>query len=78
MDAEKPEAPARTREYIEQGTPLLPTDRMVHYTLADDLPPEIGADRWDKLRSLCRKYMSGEDAAKVERAYCFAAEKHRE
>jgi len=78
MDAERPEPGSHARDYIQQGTPLLPSDRMVHYDLADDLPPEIGADHWGRLRSLCRKYMSESDAAKVERAYCFAAEKHRE
>ena len=49
---------------------------MVHYTHADDLPPEICADSYDKLANLCRKYMSEEDRALVEHAYCFAAEKH--
>lgn len=76
MDAETSEAPAGTRDYIAEDAPLLPTDRMVHYASADDLPPEIGADHWGKLAALCRKYMSEADAAKVEHAYCFAAEKH--
>ena len=55
---------------------LQPIDKMVLYTHADDLPPEIQADRWDKLAQLCGKYMSSEDSAEVEHAYCFAAEKH--
>ena len=49
---------------------------MVHYTHADDLPPEICADDYDELAGLCRKYMSEADCALVEHAYCFAAEKH--
>ena len=55
---------------------LTSSAQMVHYTHADDLPPEICADDWDELASLCRKYMSEEDCALVEHAYCFAAEKH--
>ena len=68
-------APARKGKDAS-GAPLVPTEKMVHYRSADDLPAEIGADNWNKLRSLCHRYMSDEDAAKVERAYCFAAEKH--
>ncbi|QWT18272.1 bifunctional (p)ppGpp synthetase/guanosine-3',5'-bis(diphosphate) 3'-pyrophosphohydrolase [Collinsella sp. zg1085] len=49
---------------------------MVYYRTASDLPPEICADRWDVLRGLCSKYMSTADASGVEKAYCFAAEKH--
>ena len=55
---------------------LRPFDKMVLYTRADDLPPEIQADNYDKLAQLCGKYMSEADGAKVEHAYCFAAEKH--
>ena len=50
--------------------------QMVHYTKADDLPQEICADNYDRLAQLSSKYMSPEDCAKVEHAYCFAAEKH--
>ncbi len=50
--------------------------QMVHYTRADDLPPEICADNYDALAELISKYMSDEDCATVEHAYCFAAEKH--
>ena len=50
--------------------------QMAHYTSADDLPPEICADNFDRLQQLCAKYMSDADSAMVERAYCFAAEKH--
>lgn len=66
---------AKVRSSI-QGVPLVPTEKMVHYATADDLPSEISADNWSKLSSLCRRYMGDEDAAKAERAYCFAAEKH--
>ncbi len=56
---------------------LQPFSEMEHYTHADDLPPEIQAENYDKLERLCRKYMSESDFSKAERAYCFAAEKHR-
>ena len=55
---------------------MVPTEKMVHYATADDLPSEISADNWSKLSSLCRRYMGDEDAAKAERAYWLAAEKH--
>ena len=55
---------------------LTSSAQMVHYTHADDLPPEICADDYDELAGLCRKYMSEADCALVEHAYCFAAEKH--
>ncbi len=55
---------------------LTSSSKMVHYTHADDLPPEICADDYDELAGLCRKYMSDEDCALMEHAYCFAAEKH--
>ena len=55
---------------------LQPISQMELYTRAQDLPPEIMADNYDKLERLCGKYMSDEDFSKVERAYCFAAEKH--
>ncbi len=56
---------------------LQPFSEMEHYTSADELPPEIQADNYEKLERLSHKYMSADDFAKVERAYCFAAEKHR-
>ena len=55
---------------------LMSSAKMMHYTRADDLPPEICADDYDNLAQLCAKYMSAEDCATVEHAYCFAAEKH--
>ena len=55
---------------------LRPSAEMVHYRSLDELPPEYGADHYDDLEALCAKYMDEEDRARVERAYCFAAEKH--
>lgn len=55
---------------------LMSSSQMMHYTRADDLPPEICADDYDTLAQLCGKYMSPEDCSMVEHAYCFAAEKH--
>ncbi|TXF39036.1 bifunctional (p)ppGpp synthetase/guanosine-3',5'-bis(diphosphate) 3'-pyrophosphohydrolase [Collinsella sp. BA40] len=60
----------------QAASALTPTDEMVHYRSADDLPFEIAADNWGRLASLCRKYMGDDDAELAERAYCFAAEKH--
>ena len=62
--------------HTNQEGPLRPSSEMVHYAHAEDLPPEYGADRFDDLMSICRKYLSPEDCDRVERAYCFAAEKH--
>ena len=62
--------------HTNQEGNLRPTSELLHITCADDLPYQIMADSYDKLASLCRKNMSEEDRAKVERAYCFAAEKH--
>ncbi len=64
--------------HTNQEGSLRPTSELLHITHADDLPYQIMADNYDKLASLCRKYMGEEDRAKVERAYCFAAEKHAE
>ena len=75
MDAHTDIAPNAKAE-AARTAPLLPTEQMVHYGSADDLPPEICADNWSKLETLCRKYMGAGDYAQVERAYCFAAEKH--
>ena len=55
---------------------LQPFSEMEHYKHADELPPEIMADSYDKLERLCLKYMNVDDFSKVEQAYCFAAEKH--
>ncbi len=55
---------------------LQPFSEMMHYTHADDLPPEICADNYDRLAKLCSKYMNEADQALMEHAYCFAAEKH--
>ena len=62
--------------HTNQEGSLRPTSELLHITCADDLPYQITADSYDKLASLCRKNMNEEDRAKVERAYCFAAEKH--
>ena len=55
---------------------LTPFADMHHYTRADDVPPEISAETYPLLFEVCVRYMSAEDCARVERAYCFAAEKH--
>ena len=55
---------------------LQPFSEMEHYKHADELPPEIMADSYDKLERLCLKYMNEDDFSNVEQAYCFAAEKH--
>ncbi|AEB06724.1 (p)ppGpp synthetase I, SpoT/RelA [Coriobacterium glomerans PW2] len=65
---------AKTR--AEHDASLQPFSEMMNYTRADDLPPEIIADNCEKLIQLCRRYMSVEDSDLVERAYCFAAERH--
>ena len=65
---------ANTR--AQHDATLQPFSEMQHYTKADQLPPEICADNYDKLERLCHKYMNEDDFSKVERAYCFAAEKH--
>lgn len=74
--ANKPATGARPVEHTNQQGSLQPTSKLVHYIHADDLPYAIMADNYDKLASLARKYMGEDDRAKVERAYCFAAEKH--
>ena len=75
-------APAMTSgsglTHTNQEGALKPTSELLHITRADDLPYQIMADNYDKLASLCRKNMSDDDRSKVERAYCFAAEKHAE
>ena len=63
-------------ESLSINETLVPTDKMVHYSRAADLPQEISADDWPQLASLCSRYMSEEDARHAELAYCFAAEKH--
>lgn len=79
MDASAKEAagsrPAPVVHTNQKGA-LRPTSELEHYTRADDLPPEIMADNYDKLAAIVRKNMTEPDQAKVERAYCFAAEKH--
>ena len=70
------DASSTTKAKSPQVGPLVPTSQMVHYRAAADLPPEISADNWMKLASLCQRYMGPDDAAMAERAYCFAAEKH--
>ncbi len=50
---------------------LQPFSEMEHYKHADELPPEIMADSYDKLERLCLKYMNEDDFSKVEQAYCF-------
>lgn len=77
MDAQTGKTASGTRHvHSNQEGELQPTSALVHYTHADDLPYEIMADDYDKLAGLVRKYMGDADRAKVERAYCFAAEKH--
>ena len=44
---------------------LQPFSEMEHYKHADELPPEIMADSYDKLERLCLKYMNEEDFSKV-------------
>ena len=77
MDAATTRADRAPEGDWKQGdTPLRPRAEMVHYACADDLPPEYQADNFDKLAGLARRYMSEKDRDRVERAYCFAAEKH--
>lgn len=70
------ERPPKAQEWKQGSEPLLPSDEMVHYASADDLPFEYQADNFDKLLNLVEKYMGERDRELVERAYCFAAEKH--
>ena len=44
---------------------LQPFSEMEHYKHADELPPEIMADSYDKLERLCLKYMNEDDFSKV-------------
>ena len=66
----------KAMEWKQGSEPLRPSDEMVHYAHADDLPTEFMADNFDKLANLVGRYMGKEDCDLVERAYCFAAEKH--
>ena len=70
------DASSTTKTKSPQVGLLVPASQMVHYRAAADLPPEISADNWMRLASLCQRYMGPDDAAMAERAYCFAAEKH--
>ena len=70
-------ARSRSKHTNLEGT-LRPTAELVHYAHADDLPYQIMADNYDRLSELIGKYMSEADREKAERAYCFAAEKHRD
>ncbi len=70
-------ARSRSKHTNLEGT-LRPTSELVHYAHADDLPYQIMADNYDRLSELIGKYMSEADREKAERAYCFAAEKHRD
>ena len=74
----RPKPPARPAggDWKQGDTPLRPSSEMVHYAHAADLPPEFQADGYDKLAALCRRYMDADDCGRMERAYCFAAEKH--
>lgn len=47
---------------------LQPFSEMEHYKHADELPPEIMADSYDKLERLCLKYMNEDDFSNVEQA----------
>lgn len=66
----------KAQEWKQGSEPLRPSDEMVHYPSADALPAEYQADNFDKLLDLVEKYMGEHDRGLVERAYCFAAEKH--
>ena len=66
----------KATEWKQGSEPLRPSAEMVHYAHADDLPTEFMADNFDKLANLVGRYMGKEDCDLVERAYCFAAEKH--
>ena len=66
----------KAMEWKQGSEPLRPSAEMVHYAHADDLPTEFMADNFDKLANLVGRYMGKEDCDLVERAYCFAAEKH--
>ena len=76
MDASTNDIAANAKAQALREAPLLPTEDMENYVRAADLPPEICADNWDKLEALAAKYMNEADRAQMERAYCFAAEKH--
>ena len=69
-------ARGKAGEWRQGPEPLRPASEMVHYKHADDLPSEYQADNFDRLATLARRYMSAEDQDRIERAYCFAAEKH--
>lgn len=66
----------KAQEWKKDSEPLRPSGEMVHYTCADDLPVEFRAENFGKLSELAGTYMGNEDRDLVERAYCFAAEKH--
>ena len=60
----------------EERPGVLPTSQMQYYKSAAEVPQKLSADAWDDLYATCCKYMDKKDAALVEHAYCFAAEKH--
>ncbi len=66
----------RENPYIAAGE-LHPSSKMVHYAHASDVPEKIAADDYGQLDAVCSKYMSEPHRGQVERAYCFAAEKHQ-
>ena len=66
----------RENPYIAAGE-LHPSSKMVHYAHASDVPEKIAADDYGQLDAVCSKYMSEPHRDQVERAYCFAAEKHQ-
>ena len=74
--AAKPAVPPRKNPYVSAGV-LHPSSQMVHYATAADVPAKIAADDYGQLDAVCSKYMTDEHREKVERAYCFAAEKHQ-
>ena len=73
-----PDAARSRSKHTNLEGALRPTAELVHYAHADDLPYQIMADNYDRLSELIGKYMSEADREKAERAYCFAAEKHRD
>ena len=49
-----------------------------HVAAPPEGAPEVGADDYPLLRKTCSRYLSAEGMAKVDEAYRFAAEFHRD
>ena len=54
------------------------TDVERHVTAPPEGAPEVGADDYPLLRKTCSRYLTPEEMAKVDEAYRFAAEFHRD